>query len=332
MESPDYVRLSLAAAMTLRLASGRFYRNCKLYCLNLLLTYSNGCIGRCSYCGLSKEREGNYENKSFIRVSWPVYHLFKIFENLNYAPHLERVCISMITNKRAIEDTIKLTKLFKEKTDLLISLLISPTITQDVRVFKEAGADMIGIAIDCATESLFKEHRPIHQWRRYWKVLENAIGVFGRNKVSSHLIVGLGEKEKEMVEVIQKIRDKGADTHLFSFYPEEGSSLQKRDPCPASQFRRIQLARYLIENGIARIDNLEFDEEGRIIDFGKEIEEIIESGKPFQTSGCPGKTRDVACNRPFGDGRPSDIRSFPFKLNKRDVKKVRKQLGILKKI
>jgi biotin synthase len=83
-ESPEYVRLSLSAAMTLRLASGRFYRNARLYCINLLLTYSNGCVGRCSYCGLSREREGKYEEKSFIiRVAWPVYRLTTVKERLN---------------------------------------------------------------------------------------------------------------------------------------------------------------------------------------------------------------------------------------------------------
>ncbi len=99
-ESPEYVRLSLAAAMTLRLASGRFYRNARLYCVNLLLTYSNGCVGRCSYCGLSGERKGEYEDKTFIRVSWPIHRLTTVRERLNkYAPWVERVCISMITNK-----------------------------------------------------------------------------------------------------------------------------------------------------------------------------------------------------------------------------------------
>jgi biotin synthase-related radical SAM superfamily protein len=32
-ESPEYVRISLAAAMTLGLVKGEFYRGAKLYCL-----------------------------------------------------------------------------------------------------------------------------------------------------------------------------------------------------------------------------------------------------------------------------------------------------------
>jgi len=52
-ESPDYVRISLAAAITLGFYPGRFFRDAKLYTLNLLLTYNDGCLGKCAYCGLS---------------------------------------------------------------------------------------------------------------------------------------------------------------------------------------------------------------------------------------------------------------------------------------
>ena len=48
--------MSSAAATTLALKAGRFYRNAKLHCLNLLLTYDDGCLGRCAYCGLSGAR------------------------------------------------------------------------------------------------------------------------------------------------------------------------------------------------------------------------------------------------------------------------------------
>ena len=45
VESPEYVRVSSAAAMTLGLMPGRFLRGAKLYCVNLLLMYDSGCAG-----------------------------------------------------------------------------------------------------------------------------------------------------------------------------------------------------------------------------------------------------------------------------------------------
>jgi biotin synthase len=337
-ESPEYVRLSLAAAMTLRLASGRFYRNARLYCINLLLTYANGCGARCSYCGLSGSREGEYEEKSFIRVPWPVHKVETICERMNkYADWVERVCISMVTNQRAAGDTIEITRTLSEKASLPISLLISPTVITDstLKEFKGAGAERIAVAVDAATDALFEQHRGAgvrgpHRWEKYWETLHKAVDVFGRGMVGCHLIVGLGETEKEMVETIQRVRDLGGRTHLFSFHPEAGSFLEDRPSCDAGAYRRVQLARYLIDHDLSRVEQMTFDQGIRITHFGlngDRLKEVTDSGAPFETSGCPGKTRETACNRPFGDGPPSDIRSFPFQLDEEDLKKVQDQMG-----
>jgi biotin synthase len=338
-ESPEYVRLSLAAAMTLRLVSGRFYRDARLYCVNLLLTYTQGCAANCSYCGLSRGRGGDYQDKSFIRVDWPLFPLETVIARLKngYVSHVERVCISMITHRRAVEDTIKITKSLKKETNLPISLLINPTIVNglDLIALKEEGADMVGVAIDAATEELFELHRGVgvkgpHKWEKYWATLEGARDIFGKGKFGAHLIVGLGEKEYDMVQVIQRVKDLGGRTHLFSFYPERGSALEGKAPADVGQFRRIQLARFLIDHDIVKVSQMRFDSSGRILSFGlngSELENVIRSGEPFRTSGCPGRTHESACNRPFGDGPPSDIRSFPFRPNKGDIERIKRQLN-----
>jgi len=67
--SPEYLQMSLAAAMTLNLKEGLFFRNARLYCLNLLLTYPDGCRGNCSYCGLQKSRDGAFaEKQAFFQI------------------------------------------------------------------------------------------------------------------------------------------------------------------------------------------------------------------------------------------------------------------------
>ena len=95
--------MSLAAAMTLGLKEGLFFRNARLYCLNLLLTYPEGCRANCAYCGLQKSREGAFGEKSFIRVAWPTYDLETIIQKTKEQKNrLFRICISMITHPRAV--------------------------------------------------------------------------------------------------------------------------------------------------------------------------------------------------------------------------------------
>lgn len=337
-ESPEYIRTSLAAAMTLGFKDGLFYRNARLLCINLLLTYDSGCSGNCAYCGLSRERPGNHREKSFIRVNWPLYKLTDITERITKnREKVKRICLSMITNKRAIVDTSHITRALTKTLDIPLSLLISPTIlNKDVlQRFKGDGADRIGIAIDAATPALFKKMRGPgvggpHTWERYCGCFKEAVEIFGERKVGAHLIVGLGEAEKEMIATIQKVYDLGGTTHLFSFFPEEKSLLSLHPQPPIGQFRRVQLARFLIDEGGRRVENFRFDASGRVINFGVtdgNLSSIIDSGKPFMTSGCPGDDGEVSCNRPYGDSPPGEqIRSFPFLPEKEDIQKIREEL------
>ncbi len=250
---------------------------------------------------------------------------------------IERFCVSMIMNSRAVDDTIAVIKAVKSEIDTNVSVLSNPSSMKDgdIQRFKDAGADRFTVAIDCATEDIFNRYRGSgvngpHRWERYWEILKNGRQIFGNRKIGCHLIVGLGETEREMLHTIQRVKDMGGMTHLFSFYQEEGSLLENHPQCPASLFRRIQLARYIIDFDYARLDDMGFDEKERVADFSVSddvLNQLVESGIPFQTSGCPGKDKRIACcNRPYGDSRPSDIRSYPFKLERGDVEKVRSEL------
>ena len=338
--SPEYVRLSLAAAMTLGLAEGRFFRNARLGCINLLLTYASGCKANCSFCGLARENphRNNPKFEKFIRVAWASQPLDEVIERCADAPNwVERVCISQITHTQAQADTLEICRQVRARTSLPVSLLIAPTLLKrdDLLDMKEAGADRIGVAIDAATPELFDQLRgkPAqgpHRWDHYWSIFDQALEIFGQDMVGVHLIHGLGETEEELVGAIDRARAAGGCTHLFCFFPEKFSALGGRPQPPPSGYRRIQLARWLIDHDQARAADISFDEHGRLRDFGVDptaLEAAIALGKPFMTSGCPGASGEVACNRPFGNEKPGpDLRNYPFMLNDEDLALVREQL------
>ncbi|MDD3473874.1 MAG: radical SAM protein [Syntrophaceae bacterium] len=336
--SPEYVRLSLAAAMTLKFTKGWFYRNARLRCINLLLTYRDGCKANCAFCGLAGEKERIKSGGSFIRVPWKSFRTSDVIEAIKDTPEeVSRVCISMITHPQSIKDTIDICKEVVSKTEKMVSLLISPTVLRrdDLRAFKKAGADRIGVAIDCATEGLFEEMRGKavggpHRWGTYWRVYEESLDIFGHGKSGVHLICGLGESEKELIFSIDRAHKLGGFTHLFSFFPEKGSRMESVSPPPISVYRRIQMARWLIDNDKSEYSRMNFDSSDRVIDFGvrdQDLQDAIESGIPFETSGCPGFDGRTACNRPYGNEKPGeDIRNFPFRLEAPDVEKVGREL------
>jgi len=313
-----------------------FRRNSCLTGLNLLVTYPGGCIGRCAYCGLNRQRQVKPEKRTFIRVNWPTYPVDDIIARLKRdGGQLRRVCVGMITHRRAFDDMNSIIRRFRDEADRPITALIAPTLIRDLSRLvevKEAGADMVGVAIDAATPELFERFRGRgvkgpHRWEHYWATLEEAVRIFGRYKVGVHLIIGLGEMEQEMIAAIQRAHNLGAHTHLFSFFPEGGTPMDDHPQPPYGQYRRVQLARYIINGEHGRYEQMDFSDAGQVVDFGVETAELIRYGEPFMTSGCPGPDGRVACNRPFGNeraGRP--IRNYAFPPEPEDVELIRYQL------
>ena len=80
LTSPETVRISQAAAMTLGFARGKFYRGARLGCINILMEYEDGCVGNCLYCGQAREVAEGPECRSLIRVSWPSFDLDRVIE------------------------------------------------------------------------------------------------------------------------------------------------------------------------------------------------------------------------------------------------------------
>lgn len=336
-ESPEYLRMSLSTAMWLDYKTGKFMRNAKSWCVNLLLTYSEGCHANCAYCGLARKREGAYEDKSFIHVDWPAYPTADIIARIaGRAGRIKRTCISMITNKRSIGDTIEMTGELKRATPVPVSVLASPTIITKIEIeaFRNAGANKIGIAIDAASPELFEKLRGKgvkgpHNWETYWQRVGEAAEVFGPENTGVHMVTGLGETEREMLSAIQRVRDYGASTHLFSFLAEPGSALASRAQPPLGQYRRIQLGRYLIDSGTSCAGQFTYDANGRLTSFGIEprrLDEVIDSGEPFRTSGCTGEDGEVACNRPYANTIIPEIRNYPFAPRQGDVARIREEI------
>ena len=348
MRSPEYVQISTAAAMTLGLMPGRMHRCECTRCLNLLLTYPEGCRANCAYCGLARHREAerDYADRNFIRVDWPAVPVEQMIETVardGAASPFHRMCISMITHPRSDADTVSVLRAWTRRIDpgvIPVSILSNPTTMSraDVVRLRELGADIFTVALDAATPAIFERTRgkgvqSPHKWSKYWEILHAAREVFGPQKFGAHIIIGMGETEREALELVQQLVDLGGHSHLFCFFPEQGSLMDHLPATPRDQWRRVQLARYLIDYASVRLERMGFDALGRVVDFGvprEELERIIDAGVAFRTSGCPGKFRDdiSACDRPYGDSPQHDIASFPFAPNRADLRRIRRQLRI----
>jgi lipoyl synthase len=351
MRSPEYVQMSTAAAITLGIMKGRMYRCECTRCLNLLLTYPEGCRANCAYCGLARHREAerNYADRNFIRVDWPAVPLEQVIDIVardGTSSPFHRMCISMITHPRSDDDTRTVLRKWTDRIDpstIPVSILSNPTTMtrDDVQQLHSLGAETFTVAIDAATPQIFDRTRgkgvqSPHTWSKYWEILLDARDIFGPRKFGAHIIVGMGETERDALRLVQKLVDLGGHSHMFCFFPEKGSLMDHLPATPRDQWRRVQLARYLIDYRGVRVEQMSFDSEGRVVGYGiapDKLQEVVDAGIAFRTSGCPGKFRDdvSACDRPYGDSPPSNIASYPFQPNGRDLRKIRRQLRIVER-
>lgn len=342
-ESPAFVRISTAAALELGLIRGRMPAGCGCGCINLLQNYATSCFANCSYCGLARERPGASEEKSFIRVDWPLFPTALVAEKIAAKERRDtvgRVCVSQVQHPRAYQDLVTICRAIKDAApEVPLSALVSATTLNEERLHevRATGVDIIGVGLDAATKDLFfqtrgKGARGPHLWEHHWEIVRAARRIYGPMKVNCHVMVGLGETDRELVELFFQLHGEQIAAYLFSFNPEAGTAMQDAPRASLRRWRRIQLVKHLIEHEGLTLEGLAFEGEDALleVDFQPSVvETVVAGGKAFMTNGCPDRAGKMACNRPFGSYRPSEpYRDYPFLPRPEDQPVIRDQLAL----
>ncbi len=326
---PQHVRVSVGSAIVLGLLEGKLDAEPTTA---YLMTYKAGkCTANCGFCPQARSSLSKAELLS--RVSWPVFPTKSVLKRIESAVNnnrIRRVCIQALNYTGVFVHLAALAKAIKQHAKVPVSISCQPLNSENIQRLAEAGVDRIGIALDAATEKLFDEVKgsvaggPYH-WESQLRQLREAVEIFGKGNVSTHLIVGLGETEKEAVGIIQQCVDMHVLPALFAFTPIRGTALENKLQPQIESYRRVQLARYLIVDGSARYENMRFDVDGRLVDFSvkkEALKRVVETGQPFLTSGCPD------CNRPFYNEKPSGpLYNYPRSIRLEETAAIRRQLS-----
>ncbi len=324
---PSKIRVSMGTAIVLGLLEGKLDAEPTTA---YLMTYKYGkCAANCGFCPQARESKSNAELLS--RVTWPCFPTAIVIPALverTKKKKIKRVCIQALNYPQVFSQLKALVERIRKRSVVPISVSCQPITDADIENLAGAGVSRIGIAIDAATETLFKNIKGkdaggFYKWDEQFRMLNKSISVFGKGNVSTHIIVGLGEAEREIAEIIQRCVDLGVLPALFAFTPVRGTALEKNSPPSLESYRRMQLARFLIVKGLGRFEQFCFDNEGTLISFGltkEALNSVIERGEPFRTSGC------LDCNRPFYNEKPSGpIYNYPRSLRKSEVEEIKLQ-------
>jgi len=325
---PRKIRVSIGSALMLGLARGRMDAEpTTLY----LLTYRRGkCSANCGFCPQARTSTSRADMLS--RVSWPQFHTQKVLSGIEEAVKkgvIKRVCIQTLNYPTVFDDLLSIVRGILSRVKVAISVSCQPSDQEKVRRLAEAGVSRIGIPLDAATKAVFDRIKGrlaggLYTWDKQRQALEEAVQVFGKGSVTTHLIVGLGETEKEMIQMIQWCVDQGVYPGMFAFTPISGTALENLPQPSISHYRRVQMAHHLITSGKTRCENMKFGESGCLVDFGvseEQVRQLIRSGIPFLTSGCPD------CNRPYYNEKPGGpIYNYPRQPVLGEIFEIEKQI------
>lgn len=92
----------------------------------------------------------------------------------------------------------------------------------------ELGVAEVKFNIEAATPELFKEMCPGLDYDRLWRVLDRSVELFGRSRVFSNIIIGLGETDEQMEDCIEKLTLRGVIPVLRPLNPVAGCAGMSR--------------------------------------------------------------------------------------------------------
>ena len=261
------------------------------------------CTRNCAFC--TQARQSSADAAALSRVTWPSFSRDTIIDALSTtaeAGTIRRVCFQSTVGRKHVEETRDAVDALSRACHLPICASIVPRGISDVALLLEAGAQRVTIALDAASEEVYCRVKG-PGWGRTLNLLEESTQAFP-GSIATHLIAGLGETERQMIRRIQDLLRLDISVGLFAFTPVKGTALAGALPPSLGQYRRVQVARWLLVNGMASAEGFEYDADGHlqhVPPVSSELQDMLAAGEAFRTSGCPD------CNRPYYNERPGGV-------------------------
>jgi len=281
------LKVSYATAVMLGIKKGKL--NFEMPTAYLMV--GEKCIYNCSFCSQAREAQGNNDHLS--RITWPNINYEKFIEKFD-STKFKRVCLQVVSSV-GYEEELKLLLEYLKSKDILVSVSIRPKNEEEVEnLFNNYNIDNMGISTDVPEKNLFEKIRGT-KYDKHMEILINSSKKF-LHKVTTHVIVGLGETDLDIVKFILRMKKNMINVSLFAFTPIKGTKFENKETPSLERYRKIQYAKEIIDNYKVKIEEFIFDEKGNL----KELPGYnIDKEEAIKTSGC------TWCNRPYYNDSPN---------------------------
>ncbi len=251
------------------------------------------CAADCAYCGQGRSVAGDHNHLS--RITWPEVREEQLIESLKAHPGVfQRICFQTTASRGVLRQLLSLVPRIRQASGLPVSVSYRVTRDEEADQLFGAGVERIGIAIDCCSESLYSSVRGGSLAESKALVVHLAARYPGR--ITTHLIIGLGETEREAAELMLELRRSGVLVSLFAFTPVAGTRMEHASAPALLSYRKLQFLLGILDGKEGESIDIVYDDGGSIRSFGfseARMRSFLQGNFMFVTHGCPG------CNRPF---------------------------------
>jgi len=281
------------------------------------------CRNNCRFC--AQARDSSARANMLSRVTWlevigqeAAQAIGEAFQ----AGRLRRACLQIVRQDQIWEEGLDALAALTQTSAVPVCISADIESVAQAKELIERGTDRISLALDAATPLLYREIKG-GDWNKRWQLLTDCAAKLP-GRVSTHLIVGLGETEEEMVTTIADCYNHSISVGLFAFTPLRGTAWGDKVPPPIDSYRRIQIAHFLLSQGYTH-KAFSFGG-GRLVGINlppEKLAVVLATGKAFETSGCEG------CNRPYYNERPGGIMyNYPRSLTLTEIDQALEESGL----
>jgi radical SAM protein (TIGR04043 family) len=193
----------------------------------LATTVSQRCIRwrregeRCQFCAI----ERSLENGSTVALKTPeqLAEVAEAAARLDGIRHMVLTTGTLNNHDMGVRYLAKCVQAIKAAVDIPIQVQFEPPENlDDMLLLRDAGVDTVGMHLESLDQRVRERISPgkaTISIERYFEAFARAVEIFGRNQVSSYIIVGLGDDEETIVEGARRMAETGVYPFVVPLRP-----------------------------------------------------------------------------------------------------------------
>jgi biotin synthase-related radical SAM superfamily protein len=212
------------------------------------LTISGRCIYDCKFCPVPK-LDG--EVKGLDRI-------LQLVEEAKQTGSLRAISLTSGVEQSPEEEVkkaVEIVKALRARYDVPIGVSVYPTNTSSEDL-KAAGATEIKYNVETMDPEIFAKNCPGLSLEYILKSLEMAVKIFGKNRVTSNFILGMGESDECILEGVARLAEMGVIPILrpISPHPLRKGDIEVERPSAERLLRLARATKNVLEDHGLRAD------------------------------------------------------------------------------